>query len=131
MSKRLIQELSRRERQIMDVVYQRGEISAAEIQAAIPDPPGYSAVRALLTLLIKKGHLRHRKDGRRYLYSPVVSRERVKRTMLGRVVETFFGNSVENVVATLIDMSATRMTEDELERLLRLINEHRREGGKK
>lgn len=131
MSKRLIQELSRRERQIMDVVYQRGEISAAEIQAAIPDPPGYSAVRALLTLLIKKRHLRHRKDGRRYLYSPVVSRERVKRTMLGRVVETFFGNSVENVVATLIDMSATRMTEDELERLQRLINEHRREGGKK
>lgn len=131
MSKRLIQELSRRERQIMDVVYQRGEISAAEIQAAIPDPPGYSAVRALLTLLIKKRHLRHRKDGRRYLYSPVVSRERVKRTMLGRVVETFFGNSVENVVATLIDMSATRMTEDELERLQRLINERRREGGKK
>ena len=117
MSKRLVDGLSRRERQIMDVIYQRGEATAAEIQSALPEPPGNSAVRALLSLLKQKGMVRHRKEGR------------ARRTVLGRVVKTFFENSVENVVAALIDMSAQNISEDELVRLEKMIQQ-RREGGR-
>lgn len=128
MSKQLVDGLSRRERQIMDVIYQRGEATAAEIQVALPEPPGNSAVRALLSLLKQKGLVRHRKQGRTYIYTPVVSRERARRTVLGRVVKTFFGNSVENVVAALIDMSSQNISEDELVRLEKMIQQ-RRKGG--
>lgn len=128
MSKRLVEGLSRRERQIMDIIYQRGEATAAEIQAALPDPPGNSAVRALLSLLKQKDLVRHRKEGRTYIYSPIVSRERARRTVLGRVVKTFFGNSIENVVAALIDMSSQNITEEELVRLEKMIQLRRKEG---
>lgn len=128
MSKRLVDGLSRRERQILDILYQRGEASVAEVQAALPDPPGYSAVRALLGLLKDKELVRHRKVGRLYVYSPVVSRSRAQRSVLSRVVHTFFGNSVENVIATLIDMSSQEMSEEELERLERLIQARRKAG---
>lgn len=112
----------------MDIIYQRGEATAAEIQAALPDPPGNSAVRALLSLLKQKELVRHRKEGRTYVYSPVVSRERARRTVLGRVVKTFFGNSVENVVAALIDMSSQNISEEELVRLEKMIQLRRMEG---
>jgi BlaI family transcriptional regulator, penicillinase repressor len=128
MSKRLVDGLSRRERQILDILYQRGEASVAEVQAVLPDPPGYSAVRALLGLLKDKELVRHRKVGRLYVYSPVVSRSRAQRSVLSRVVHTFFGNSVENVIATLIDMSSQEMSEEELERLERLIQARRKAG---
>ncbi|MGB5105878.1 MAG: BlaI/MecI/CopY family transcriptional regulator [Candidatus Zixiibacteriota bacterium] len=129
MSKQLVEGLSRRERQIMDIIYQRGEATAADIQSALPEAPGNSAVRALLSLLKQKGLVRHRKKGRMYIYSPVVSRERARRTVLGRVVQTFFGNSVENVIAALIDMSSQKMSDEELTRLEKMIQQ-RREGGK-
>jgi BlaI family transcriptional regulator, penicillinase repressor len=126
MSKQLVDGLSRRERQILDILYQRGEASVSQVQAALPDPPGYSAVRALLGLLKNKDLVRHRKVGRLYVYSPVVSRSKAQRSVLGRVVHTFFGNSVENVIATLIDMSSQEMSEEELERLERLIQARRK-----
>ncbi len=129
MSKQLVEELSRRERQIMELVYERGEATAVEIQAALPDPPSNSAVRALLSLLKKKGLVRYRKAGRTYIYSPVVSRDKAKKTVLDRVLQKFFANSVESVVATLIDLPSRKMSEEELARLEEIIRRRRR-GGK-
>lgn len=112
----------------MEVVYERGEATAAEIQAALPDPPSYSAVRALLSLLKKKEMLRHRKVGRMYVYSPVVSRDRAKKTVLDRVLQKFFANSIESVVATLIDLPSRKTSEEELARLEEIIRKRRRGG---
>lgn len=118
--------LSRRERQIMDVVYQRGRVTAAEVLDALPDPPGYSAVRALLRVLEEKGHLRHRRDGARYVFLPTVPRETARRSALARVVRTFFGGSTEAAVAALIDQSS--LSDTDLDRLRDLIDRARQEG---
>ena len=118
--------LSRRERQIMDVVYQRGRATAAEVLDALPDPPSYSAVRALLRVLEEKGHLRHRRDGARYVYLPTVPRETARRSALARVVRTFFGGSTEETVAALIDQSS--LSDADLDRLQDLIDRARQEG---
>src|SRR5271166_2080161 len=91
--------LSRRERQIMDVLHARGRATAAEVLAALPDPPGYSAVRALLRILERKGHLKHRNEGARYVYLPRVSRQAASRSALKRVVSTFFAGSVAKTMA--------------------------------
>lgn len=118
--------LSRRERQIMDVVYQRGRVTAAEVLDALPDPPSYSAVRALLRVLEEKGHLRHRRDGARYVFLPTVPRETARRSALARVVRTFFGGSTEETVAALIDQSS--LSDADLDRLQDLIDRARQEG---
>ena len=118
--------LSRRERQIMDVVYQRGRATAAEVLDALPDPPSYSAVRALLRVLEEKGHLRHRRDGARYVFLPTVPRETARRSALARVVRTFFGGSTEAAVAALIDQSS--LSDADLDRLRDLIDRARQEG---
>lgn len=118
--------LSRRERQIMDVVYQRGRVTAAEVLDALPDPPSYSAVRALLRVLEEKGHLRHRRDGARYVFLPTVPRETARRSALARVVRTFFGGSTEAAVAALIDQSS--LSDTDLDRLRDLIDRARQEG---
>lgn len=118
--------LSRRERQIMDVVYQRGRATAAEVLDALPDPPSYSAVRALLRVLEEKGHLRHRRDGARYVFLPTVPRETARRSALARVVQTFFGGSTEAAVAALIDQSS--LSDTDLDRLRDLIDRARQEG---
>lgn len=118
--------LSRRERQIMDVVYQRGRVTAAEVLDALPDPPSYSAVRALLRVLEEKGHLRHRRDGARYVFLPTVPRETARRSALARVVQTFFGGSTEETVAALIDQSS--LSDADLDRLQDLIDRARQEG---
>ena len=118
--------LSRRERQIMDVVYQRGRATAAEVLDALPDPPSYSAVRALLRVLEEKGHLRHRRDGARYVFLPTVPRETARRSALARVVRTFFGGSAEAAVAALIDQSS--LSDADLDRLRDLIDRARQEG---
>ena len=118
--------LSRRERQIMDVVYQRGRVTAAEVLDALPDPPSYSAVRALLRVLEEKGHLRHRRDGARYVFLPTVPRETARRSALARVVETFFGGSTQAAVAALIDQSS--LSDADLDRLRDLIDRARQEG---
>ncbi len=86
-------QLSRRERQIMDVIYRRGRATAAEVLDDIPDPPGYSAVRAMLRLLEEKGHVRHEQDGPRYVFLPIVNRDRARKSALKHVVRTFFDGS--------------------------------------
>ncbi len=114
------QTLSRRERQIMDIIYRQGRAAAAEVLAALPDPPSYSSVRALLGILETKGHLQHVKDGPRYVYLPTRPRAAAARTALRSVMQTFFGGSVEQTVATLL--SDTPLSPDELARLSRLID---------
>ena len=118
--------LSRRERQIMDVVYQRGQASAAEVLDALPDPPSYSTVRALLRVLDEKGHLRHRREGPRYMFRPTVPRETARRSALARVVRTFFDGSAQAAVATLLDESS--LSPADLDRLQALIDRARQEG---
>ena len=128
MKDKSIEQLSRRERQIMSVIYQRGEATVADVVDGLADPPGYSAVRTFLSLLESKGYVRHRLDGRAYVYSPVVSRERAKHSALKNVVQIFFDDSVEHVVATLIDMRSARLSDQELESLEQLIRARRERG---
>lgn len=122
------QGLSRRERQIMDVLYARGRATAQEVLEALPDPPSYSAVRALLRVLEDKGHVRHEQDGPRYAFLPVVAREKARRSALRRVLDTFFDGSTEQAVAALIDLQSAKLDPQELERLARLIDKARKEG---
>jgi len=124
----LSQQLSRRERQIMDFLYQHGRATAAEVQANLPDPPSYSAVRAMLRVLEEKGHTRHEQDGPRYVYWPSVARDRAKVSALRHLVRTFFDGSREQVVAALLDDDTSQMSDDELDRLSRLIDRARQEG---
>jgi predicted transcriptional regulator len=123
-----VQHLSRRERQIMDVVYRLGQASAADVLENMPDPPGYSAVRTMLRLLEEKGYLRHDQDGPRYVYLPTVSRDKARQSALKQLVQTFFDNSTEQTVAALLDMSKSKMSGEELERLSELIEKARKEG---
>jgi BlaI family penicillinase repressor len=120
--------LSRRERQIMDVLHQQGRASAAEVQAALPDAPGYSAVRALLRILEEKGHIKHRRQGACYVYLPRASREAARRSALKRVVSTFFQGSVAQAVAALLDAADTKLSDAELHDLQRTIEQARKEG---
>lgn len=120
--------LGSRERQIMEVVYRLGRATVADVLAQIEDPPSYSAVRAMLRILEDKGHLRHIQDGPRYLYLPVVSGDRARRSILQDVVKRLFDNSTEKAVAALLESSSTRMSDAELERLQRLIDSSRRKG---
>ena len=120
--------LSRRERQIMDVLYERGKASAAEVLAAMPDPPSYSAVRAMLRVLEEKGHVLHEQDGARYIYAPEVPRETARESALARLVQTFFGGSAEQAVVALIDMSRENLDDEQLRRMSRLIDQARKEG---
>lgn len=121
-------DLSRRERQIMDIVYRLGQATAAEVREQLPDPPGYSAVRAMLRVLEEKGHLWHEQEGPRYVFRATVSVEAARRSAISRLMRTFFDNSLEEAVATLLDVSASNLSDDELERLARLIDDSRREG---
>jgi BlaI family transcriptional regulator, penicillinase repressor len=120
-------QLSRRERQIMDVIYRRGRATAAEVLEDLPDPPGYSAVRALLRLLEEKGHVRHEQDGPRYIYAPTVNRERARKSALKHVVRTFFDGSATDAVAALLD-SEGKLDSAELDRLSAMIEQARAEG---
>jgi BlaI family penicillinase repressor len=114
-------ELSRRERQIMDIVYTQGEVTASDVHSALPDAPSYSSVRTLLRILEDKGHLRHREDGPRYIYMPIQSREKASRSALRRVVETFFDGSLSGAVAALVDADGRKIPAKELERLEAII----------
>lgn len=120
--------LSRRERQIMEIVYRRGEASAAEILADLPDPPSYSAVRGLLRILVDKQHLRHRADGPRYVYSPIVGRERARSKAMGDLLDTFFEGSATQAVAALLGSSRRKLSAEELDELDELIAEARKKG---
>ncbi len=131
MTKDELRNLSRRERQIMDILFERGQASAAEIHAGLPDRPTYSAVRAKLRVLEEKGHVRHEEKGLRYVYLPTISREAARRSALRRLVSTFFEGSVEQAVAALLDLSASRLSEQDLNRIEGLIEAARKEGDRK
>jgi predicted transcriptional regulator len=118
-------ELSRRERQIMDVIYARGQATAAEVAETIPDPPSYSAVRALLRILEEKGHLRHEQQGLRYVFIPTVKRANARRSALKGLVKTFFDGSVEQTVAALLGQQ--KLSPEELDRLAQMIDRARKE----
>ena len=120
--------LSRRERQIMEIVYRRGEASAAEILADLPDPPTYSAVRGLLRVLVEKQHLRHRADGPRYVYTPIVTRERARTKAVTDLLDTFFDGSAAQAAAALLGSSRRKLSAEELDELDTLIAEARSKG---
>ena len=120
--------LSRRERQIMDALHQHGRATAAEVQAALPDAPSYSAVRALLRILEEKGHIKHRREGARYVYVPRASRETARRSALRRVVSTFFQGSVTQTMAALLETADTRLSDSELHHLQQVIKQAQKEG---
>jgi predicted transcriptional regulator len=122
------EELSARERQIMDVVWRLGEATAAQVRDEVPDAPSYSAVRALMRILEEKGHLKHRLEGRRYVYLPTAPKSRAQRSALQRMVRTFFGDSPERAVAALLDLEAGELSADELDRLAELVDQARRRG---
>lgn len=120
--------LSRRERQIMDILYRRGKASASEVREAMADAPSYSAVRAMLRVLEEKGHVKHQAEGLKYVYVPTVAQDKAKRSAVKHVLDTFFSGSAEQIVAALLDVSATRLTRDELDRMSELIEKAKREG---
>jgi BlaI family transcriptional regulator, penicillinase repressor len=120
--------LSRRERQIMDVVYARGQVTVAEVLEDLPDPPGYSAVRAMLGKLERKQYLTHEEHGPRYVYVPTLAREEVQETALERVVNTFFEGSPSKAVAAILDLSAVDLTEAEIDEMAKLVEQARRRG---
>jgi len=123
-----ISKLSRREREIMDILYRLGSATAAEVQQNLAEAPSYSAVRALLRILEQKGHLKHAYDGPRYVYAPMVSRPVAQKSALRQMVKTFFDGSASNAVAALLDMSASDLSESELNRLSRIVEQAKREG---
>ena len=121
-------QFSRREKEIMDVIYRQGKATAAEVHEQMAEPPSYSAVRATLRILEEKGHLRHEDDGVRYVYLPIVARSKASKSALDHLVSTFFDDSAEKVVAALLESRRTNLTEDELSRLEALIAQARMEG---
>jgi len=127
-AKKALSSLSRRERQIMEVLYREGRATASEVLERLPDPPGYSAVRALLRILENKGQVRHAADGNRYVYEPRLPRDRAGRPALAGVLETFFDGSAEKAVAALLDLSRHELTDADLDRLSDLIEQARLEG---
>jgi predicted transcriptional regulator len=120
--------LTRREREIMDILYRRGRATAAEVLEDMANPPTYSAVRALLRILEDEGHIKHVQDGPRYVYLPAVARNDARKSALSHVVTTFFDGSVEQVVATLVESSRSKLSREELERLSQLIEKAKKEG---
>lgn len=125
MTKLLPKGLSGRERQIMQILYERGKATVAEVLEALPDPPGYSAVRRLVAILEEKGQAKHTEQGGRYVYSPAESWTAVSKSAIEQVVESFFGGSVEKAVATLLSSQKTRPSDEELSRLEEMIQQAR------
>lgn len=120
--------LSRREREMMNIIFAGGQATAGEVMDAMADPPSYSAVRATLRVLEQKGHLRHEHDGTRYVYKPTTNRDKVRLSALDQLLTTFFDGSAANVVATLIERQKGKLTMDELDQLSDLIDDARKEG---
>jgi len=121
MNKHVLNRLSRRERQIMDVIYRQGEATADEVHKSMPDPPSYSAVRALLVVLEEKGLVRHKKRGRAYLYIPTISQHQARESALRHMVKTFFDGSVAGVMAALVNLSNKSLSDEDLVRLEQLV----------
>jgi predicted transcriptional regulator len=120
--------LSRRERQIMEILYQRGKASASEVLNAMEDAPSNSAVRTLLGVLEGKGHVKRRAEGLKYVYTPTVARDKAKRTAVKHLLDTYFSGSPEQIVAALLDVSSTQLTREELDRIGEMIEKAKKEG---
>lgn len=121
-------DLSRRERQIMYIIYERGRATAQEVMDHLPDAPSYSAVRTMLRLLEEKGHLSHYQQGPRYVYEPTKPRDQVRRSAMRHLLQTFFDGSASQAVAALLDVSSSDLSDAELDRLNTLIDQARNEG---
>jgi predicted transcriptional regulator len=124
-------QLSKRERQIMDVVYRLGRATAAQVRDGLPDAPTYTTVRGLLRILEQKGHLRHEEEGTKFVYSPSLSRQRAGASILSHIVKTFFDGSPSNAMAAMLGGAGSSVNEAELERLSELVTAQRRKSGKK
>jgi predicted transcriptional regulator len=120
--------LTRREREIMDIVYRLGRASAQQVLDNLAEPPSYSAVRALLRLLEERGHVKHVEEGGRYVFLPAVARGEARKKALAHVVSTFFGGSVEQALLTLVESSRSKLSESELDRLAEIVDQARKEG---
>ncbi len=129
MKKSGLDQLGRRERQIMEIVYRRGSANAAEVLADLPDPPTYTAVRGMLRLLESKGHLRHEQDGPRYVYFPTANPDRVGKSAVRHLVRTFFDNSASSAVAAMVGMYEDHWSDADLDNLEKLIERARGKGG--
>jgi predicted transcriptional regulator len=119
---------SRRESQIMEIVFQLGQATVADVLANLPDPPTYSAVRATMRLLKEKGHLKFRQDGPRHVYLPTLPQEKARQSVLKRMIKTFFGGSTERAVVALLTMPANELSQEELDRLSEVIERARKDG---
>jgi predicted transcriptional regulator len=130
MSKSLHAVLTRRERQIMDILFRRGRATAAEVMEELPGEPSYSTVRTQLRVLEEKGHVRHEEDGVRFIYAPAVTRQAARKSALRHLVETFFDGSPEKAVAALLGGEGSKLTDEQLDRIADMIDKTRREGSR-
>ena len=130
MSKKLHTELSKRERQIMDVIYQKKSATAKEVMERIPNPPSYSTVRKLLNILEGKGFLKHIQDGIRYIYYPKIPHKKAMRSAIRQLMETYFDNSVEETMTALIEYNSSSLSDEDLSRLIDIMKKKKREGFK-
>jgi BlaI family penicillinase repressor len=130
-SKRLLHGLSKRERQIMETIYRRRQATVAEVLSEIPDPPSYSAVRATLNILERKGLLTHRKNGLKYVYSPSIPHSKARQTVVRQLLQTYFNGSVEDAVAALIQSGRKRLSQEDFDKLIGMIEKTRREDQKR
>jgi predicted transcriptional regulator len=130
MSKALHSVLSRRERQIMDIIFRRGRATAAEVMEELPGNPSYSTVRTQLRVLEEKGHVRHDEEGLKYVYLPVMARHTARKSALRHLIETFFDGSAEKAVAALLGGEGSKLSEDELNRIAELVDKTRKESGR-
>jgi predicted transcriptional regulator len=128
MTKRPTAPLSRREREILDILYRAGRATAAEVQEQLPRSPSYSAVRSLLRILEGKGHIRHEQDGPRYVYTPTLERDTAQRSALRHLIQTFFDGSINQAVAALLSEPRDKVSPDEWDELARMIEQARKEG---
>jgi predicted transcriptional regulator len=125
--KKSLQNLARRERQVLETVYSLGEANAEEVLDRLPDSPSYSTVRKVLSILEEKGYIRHTEHNRRYVYHPTQSRKQARLSELKHLMDSLFESSAESVVSTLLDISDAKMSDDDLKRLSELIEKHRKE----
>ena len=125
-----LEDLGRRERQIMDILFRRGRATAAEVMEELPGEPSYSTVRTQLRVLEEKGHVRHEEDGVRFIYAPAVTRQSARKSALRHLVETFFDGSPEKAVAALLGGEGAKLTDDQLERIASMIDKARKEGSR-
>ena len=130
MSKALHSVLSRRERQIMDIIFRRGRATAAEVMEELPGNPSYSTVRTQLRVLEEKGHVRHQEEGLKYVYLPVMARHTARKSALRHLIETFFEGSAEKAVAALLGGEGSKLSEDELNRIAELVDRTRKDGAR-